>query len=318
MQTLIARARFRRWSYIRPGTRRNLYRQFKTFLAFCLYYRLQDFPVHIDHLCAYIEFLLLNFRSPSTVKSYISGVCTLYTWLGLDTAIFRSPELRQIWRGISLTCRHTPTPSYAIDVRDLRSLVAECGVLGVNAVCFKAFLTLLYFTMVRASSFLPSAGSDFDSSRHLLWEDIHFNSSGLNLSLKWAKNLQTLTTPFVLPIFNNIDLTICPVHSLKALAYLEGNTRPVFRVVTLGGTRCLLDLPTARNWLSQVVALTPLSSKFITLHSFRRGSCSAAFKSGAALTDLKLFGGWRSESVLAYLSALPARLRVADHLATLN
>ena len=241
--------------------------------------------------------------------------------MGLDTTLFRSPELRQIWRGISLTCRHTPTPSYPIDVTELRFMVVQCGVLGMNAVCFKAFLTLLYFTMVGASSFLPSTGSEFDSSQHLLWEDIHFSPSCLNLSLKWAKNPQTLSTPFVLPIFNNPDLIICPVHALKTLAYLEGNvtpTGPVFKVLMLSGATRLLDLPTARDWLSQVVALTPLLSKFVTLHSFRKGSCSTAFMSGAALSDLKLFGGWRSESVLAYSSALPARLGVADHLATLK
>ena len=139
--------------------------------------------------------------------------------------------------------------------------------------------------------------------------------------MKWANNFQALTSPFILPILYNIDLEICPVCSLRSLAYSEGNarlSRPVFKVLTLSGTSRLLDLCTARDWLYCVVALTPLSSKFITLHSFRRGSCSSAFRSGAALSDLKYFGGWKSDSVLAYLSASPARLRVADHLATLN
>ena len=125
--------------------------------------------------------------------------------------------MKHIWRGILLTCRHTPSPSYAIDVSDLHSIVAECGVLGVNAVCFKAFVTLLYFTMVRASSFMPSKSSGFDSSRKLVWEDVHFNPFGLCLSLKWAKNLQTLTFPFILPILYNTDLEICPVRSLSLL-----------------------------------------------------------------------------------------------------
>ena len=58
--------------------------------------------------------------------------------------------------------------------RALWEFALPTGVLGRNTLMFKAFLSLLFFSMVRVSTFLPDSGCNFDHTRHLTFSDIEF------------------------------------------------------------------------------------------------------------------------------------------------
>ena len=141
-----------------------------------------------------------------------------------------------------------------------------------------------------------------------------FTSSGLTLLVKWAKNVQMRADAFKIPILYNDNCKICPVNALVSFrATLSG--LPLFLVNTKSSLSLIpLSVVLARSWLRSVVAASPLAGKYITFHSFQRGSCNQAFRSGASLSDIQFFGGWRSTSILDYLHMPPARLRVAHHL----
>ena len=75
-----------------------------------------------------------------------------------------------------------------------------------------------------------------------------------------------------------------------------------------------LTIHNANRFLKYFLERSNLAGSGITLHSFRRGSCTAAFEAGSPIQDLRAFGGWRSDSLLVYLFDPSARRRVAENL----
>ena len=304
-------------AYLRPSSRKNLKLQIRAFLSFCTYFSLHDDALSPELLCAYIEFLLNSYPCPGTVKNFISGLSTFQTWRGLPTAVFHSFKVKQMWRAINLTVRYVPSSIHIITARELNSLLISAAVLGSNALIFRALISLLFFSMLRISSCLPPTLTTFDSTRHLNLDDILFTEFGMLIHLKWAKNLQNADSAIKVPIVKNKNEFLCPVFNIKnylvSLCFRQPH-QPLFLV---GSGATPLDINTANRWLRLVVCNSPLAGRRVTFYSLRKGSCSAAFKLGAPLADIKIFGAWKSESVLNYLNANPARVRVAETLSKL-
>ena len=163
---LIRKSNKRRWHHLRPGSRINIFIHVRAYISFCSLFAVTDFPVFQPVLAAYIEFLLLSFRAPGSVKSYISGLATFHNWMGWDTSVFHSAQLKLTWKAIDLTVRHAPCCSFALDTADLAILMSSCSILGSKTLLVRSLLSLLYFSMVRISTFLPATHSAFDRTRH--------------------------------------------------------------------------------------------------------------------------------------------------------
>ena len=89
---------------------------------------------------------------------------------------------------------------------------------------------------------------------------------------------------------------------------------PVFFYKDSSGVFRILAIKDANRFLKYILERSDLTGLGVTLHSFRRGSCTAAFEAGSPIQDWKAYGGWRSDSVLTYLNQLSARKRVAENL----
>ena len=301
--------------HLRPGTRRNLQNQFRVFFSFCIFYRLNALALTPGLLCAYIEFLLHSFPCPGTIRNYVSAVSTLYAWLGLDMDIFRSCQVLQMWRAVKLTVRYSPKVKHSLTVSELQSLLKACVVLGSNSLLFCAFLTTLYFTMVRVSSMIPYSHGGFDLTRHVTMSDLFRIKSGLSLKIKWAKNVQSHGQGFSVPLQPHVEPDVCPILGLARYLHsgVETNQHaPLFQIKGKGGIFTLFTIREVRCWLRVVQQQTILAGINLGFHSFRRGACNAAFLRGAPLSDLKFFGNWKSDAVLQYLEETPAKLRVSN------
>ena len=71
---------------------------------------------------------------------------------------------------------------------------------------------------------------------------------------------------------------------------------------------------TARELLNKILLMIRQHQEGYTFHSFRRGGCHRAYSRGAALSDIKSLGGWRSDAVEIYLPSNAAKIRVAKTL----
>ena len=318
IQSLINKAGIRRKAYLRPGSRLNILRHFKIFLYFCAHYKLHDACLSADILCAFIEFLVPCYKSPATIKNVISSISTVFSWLERDRAAFRHVKLARMFRALDNTLRYFPRKPYVLTLIDLHLLSAGAGVLRENAVMFRCFMLLLFFTMVRISSLLPRSAGAFDPTSNLNLGDKAFTSEGLSVAIKWSKSHQSASSAFRLPIKYNACTDICPVRAVhNYLRSRPGGIRPgpFFWYHSAGGVDLPLTITVANSLLRLVLHSEPRLSGRISFHTFRRGACTAAFSSGAPVSDLRLFGGWRSDSIFDYLHTEPARVRVAGKLA---
>ena len=317
---MLGKAGKRRYLYLRPGSRRNQLNYFKTFLVFACYYDISIYQLDPQVICAYIEFLLHSYPCPGTVKNYVSGLSVLCAWLGLDREMFSSFQVKQMWRAVELTVRYKPTPAPPLDLYDLQVLIEASTILGAHQKCFISLITLLFFTMSRISTFLPRTESPFDSTRNLTVGDVQVTEYGLNIFIKWAKNVQQLRHAFVIPIYRCSNSVICPVLAFMTYMHVRGPGHLNAPLYVVKKTNLAQPVPltifVANRWLRLVLNNSQLHAKQFSFHSFRRGACTTAFASGAPIEDIKYFGNWRSDSVLAYLSETPARRRVARLLST--
>ena len=169
--------------------------------------------------------------------------------------------------------------------------------------------------MTRISTFVPGSEYPFDSTRNLTVGDVQVTNFGLNIIIKWAKNVQQLSNAFVIPIYRCSNSVKCPVLAFLDYMHFRGPGKlnaPLYLVKKTNLAQHVpLTIYVANRWLRLVLNNSPLCAKQFSFHSFRRGACTTAFESAAPIEDNKYSGNWRSDSFLAYLSETPARRRVA-------
>ena len=73
----------------------------------------------------------------------------------MATELFDSLKISQIWKAFDLTVRHFPRQVHILSVARFRVLLQLAALLGTDYLLFNAFLTLLFFSMVRASNLIP-------------------------------------------------------------------------------------------------------------------------------------------------------------------
>ena len=305
----------------RPGTRANQKSHVLLFVAFALHFGLQDFPADTSTLLSFGEFLLRTYRAPGSVTNALSAVRGFHLFRGFSTSGCDDVRLALFKRALPLTVRHTPAPAPPVSLGLLERLCTramECGSMGA---VFAAFISVLFFSVTRASSLVPLTSDRFDTTRWPTWGDVREREGGLLLRIKWGKCRQSTEEGFWVPLSRLRDSQACPVQNLDRLRARWGSVDsgvPLFAWPRVGGSSARgggsLTLRLARQWLGLFLRGLGEGGRGLSLHSFRRGAATLAFTNGAELDDVRQLGGWKSDAVTRYIPALEARKRAASHL----
>ena len=302
---------------VRPGTRANQHTHTLLYVAFTIFFALQDFPADVATLLLFAEFLLRGFRAPKSVTNAVSSVKVFHLWHGFDVGAFHHHRWDQFKRALPLTVRHVPAPAPPLPFELLVTLCAQARDRGPQGLLFAALFSTLFFTMARVSSLLPPRVGVFDGSRYPTLADVRGGNDGLEFQLKWGKNFQNAADAFWVPLLPLRGSPACPVANLRRWLSLLGTlpaNAPLFSLPPVAGSTAFpahLALPLAKDWLAALLKVACPTGQAYTFHSFRRGACTLAFRGGAELDDLRQLGGWRSDAVLCYRPAFDARRRAA-------
>ena len=309
----------------RPGTRANQDSHLSLFIAFSFYYGFRDFPASTAVLGAFGEFLLRTYRAPKSVTNVLSSVRGFHGCYGFSTEGFEHPKFALYVRALPLTVRHLASPAPPLPVRVLEQLCTRAAELGPTGRVLAAFFSTLFFSMARASSLIPRSSVVFDRTRLPVLGDLRMVEGHFLLNIKWGKGCQLTAQGFTVPLMQVPRSPACPVKNLQALLVLAGGSPASAPLFSLPGKKeqrakggPSLHFTLARSWLDTLLRTLGLGSSRFSFHSFRRGSCTAAFEEGADLDDIKALGGWRSDAVSAYRPVLAARRRAAASLTRLN
>ena len=300
----------RRREAFRPGTVANQHSLALLYVAFTLYFRFVDLPASERTLLFFAEFLLCSFAATKSVTNALSAVKRLHMDLGFSTVAFDAPAVERWKRALCTMVRWVPRQAPPLQLEVLQRLLSATHSMGVSGGEVRALFTLLFHSMTWLSSLLPLSETSFDNTRHACRGDFARRGSHWWFRVKLAKAHQRAEQGYWVPILPRPGSQACPVAALRAWLGERGRQNPQDPFFTVPSGRPLA-IPMARFWLRRLLTHIGKSSTGFTLHSLRRGACTAAFANGAQTGNLKALGGWRSEAVELYRSPEDARLRAA-------
>ena len=269
------------WSANTHKSRRS---QWKKFFKFCQEYSLCPLPASPDTVGLYITYLTRS-CCYVTIENYLSGIWALHDYWGfehVDPTVF---IIRATLRGAKRLLGCESTQATPISPSDLQKMYS---VLDLSK--FKDYQ--LWCAIILAYRCLLRVGHVTVSPHSMLVKDLHFNKDGMDVSIRSSKTIQYKERLLVVPVVSSGSSILCPCAFL----------RDYIRTTGLPGTSMLFPYTYGMfsTKLKKLCSAAGLVGKFST-HSLRRGSASF-LSTFLPLHDIKVYGDWKSMSVLLYLS----------------
>jgi len=249
-------------------------------------------------LCLFATFLA-NTVQHSTIKAYLSAVCSLHIEQGFADPLVECLRLGRILRGIKRTQDDSSSLHLPV-TNDVLMVIFHALDLSLPDHCmFWAACNLAYFGFLWSAEFTVPNLASFSPSIHLGVADLAFDSNAspscLRLRIKASK-----TDPFRKGCFLHIGqgkYPLCAIHSLLAYLNQRGNTLGHLFLFKDGQplTRALLT-----SWLHDILASAGIQGKFSS-HSFRIGVATVAAKNGIPDHQIQALGRWTSSAYLSYI-----------------
>ena len=174
----------------RPSTRKNYTKMFRLFIAFCVCINFSLHKVSLSLLVAFMEFMIQNGTSFSSLANHISATKSCMALYDLDFHIFEHPKIKMIFRSLQINRPIILSQRAIIDLPMLHEIVNTCDTMYMGQI-YKAIYLLAFFTFLRISNFAPHRLNDYDHTRHLARGDVFLSPPGARILIKWSKTIQT-------------------------------------------------------------------------------------------------------------------------------
>ena len=300
----------------------------KSWFRYCQLAKIPGCPVGGWHLAMYATSLVMGGRikSADSIANYVSAVHTYHTDMGFNCPTpsqfgplkrvidgFRRLARRPVKRSLPVT------PTILVNFLITQLPPPFCPIAFHNLITFK-ILSLFYFlTMLRASSFLPTAYNDVDTRRLVCWGDvhnIHFQGvQGILISLELTKTIQNGERVQQVPLAANHDIPqLCPVRAIAALRNIVGehnitDRTPLFQTRDYDGNLRPILRKKFDDWYRLRLREMDLDASKFTLHGFRAGGIQQVLMSEQNLALAKITSDHTSDVILNY-SFVPADRRL--------
>ena len=294
------------------GTWANKVSHLRAYVAFTIYFGVQDFPVHLGVL---LRFIALLGRGPFAFKS-ASNIIGSLRWFSsilhpqsvnnFDAVLvsismkgLKAQLTRPVRQKLPFSVHHLDKFYRLLDLSDVKQLACWCAML------------LAFFGCFRLSNLVPVSKSKFDPLKHLRRNDIRFEDNFVLIYYKWSKTNQNSSRVSWVPICAVSDHRFNIKHYLKLLfsAVKVPDVSPLFAF--------------SKSEFHSKFSLIRLLDKFLykaglslgdySWHSFRRGAAVFAFELGLEDSAVQLLGDWSSSAFKNYLEfAFSKKAAVAE------
>ncbi len=282
------------------GTYSNLRTQFRTYLAYCVYFRRTYLPADNLTICGYAQFLSRTLKPPS-VRNYLSGVKMLHILLGFEYKFSDDINLKLVVRGIARMNPHVPHRARPVTPTDLERFYQYMDKSSSLHLTTFACSLILFFTMSRLGSILPVSTK---TPKHvfLQQECINFTQEGLLVTLCHTKTIQFGQRRLHIPL-PSILSNLCPATAYRSCLLALGSLpTQAFSYREGSGSTCLLTISKFIDTFREIMHLSGDEDPTgFTGHSFRRGGASCAFQAGVPGEIIQVCGDWASDAYKKYL-----------------
>ena len=260
----------------------------------------------------YIQCLANSYKTPRTVRNYLSGARTYVIRYGGDPASFSSPLIGTVLRGVTRLAAHEERPAPPLSRATLLALCDDLAAAGPDGAVARAAVLFGVATLLRQSNFLPSAGSA--GGPHLARRgDVDIRSDALLVRVWSSKTLKTPADAVTLRVLAAPGSPYCPVAAMRG----------AWRLVPAPAEAPLFLFPSTGRPLTAPALVSVMRAALgrlrcpvahlVTVHSLRRTGAHLASAQGATDADVMSLGTWTSSAVRRYLprevvSSAPAAL----------
>ena len=274
--------------------------QYKLFAQFMGFNYKRPKPLDI---CAYIEYMVEKTFSPGTIRNNISHIKTYMRLRSRSTKSLRSLKVAIALRAVDIHIRHVPQQRPPVTPEVLRGVIRVIRQ-RTNGPMMCLDLILMYEGFLRQSNVLPPSVKKFDPTRHMTVADVQCNDTHLVVKIKWSKTHQTLGDSQVVNLYKIPGSLLCPVAAfVSAYQHQKGHTSTSPLIAFRDGNPITLGY--MKRHFESALSVMDIPPTEFSLHSLRRGGASYTYYKGADMHDVMRHGGWRSESVRAYLRPPP-------------
>ena len=129
----------------------------------------------------FVVYLTFNKISLKVAQNYISSLRTMANWYTIEhSALSHNSVYLLLLRSFKINSTFTPTPK----------AIFTLDTLDPDPQLFRSCFLLVFFGLMRMSNIASHSSTAFDTSKHLLRQDIIFYSPSMHIRVKWTKTLQ--------------------------------------------------------------------------------------------------------------------------------
>ena len=218
-----------------------------------------------------------------------------YKW---NERVFEDALVKRLLRGIQYSNVQKPRPKGLFSLQHIKEISQLCHSYESTLTYRTAFL-LAFYGLFCISNMAPTNSRFFDSRRHLLRSDVRFSYPGVDIHVKWAKNIQAPERQHWVKLPVVQDSVMCPVKTFSALLqkFRFKSSQPL---LVLDDYQ-LLTQSHLRSRLAIFLRNMGLPLEGHGFHTFRRSTGTIAYDANASLTAIKTHDLWHSDVIWSYI-----------------
>ena len=161
----------------------------------------------------------------------------------------------------------------------------------------------MFFLRSRKSNIIPNSVADFNPQKQLLRQGVKVLQGALVVLVKWSKTNQFGYRLLKIPLTAIPGSVLCPVSAfLNMIGLVPASDEDLaFGLKGLGSHLVPLIYGQLQGKIKGLIAKTGREQDLYSSHSFRRGGCSWAFKSGVSTDLIQHHGDWFFDCYKNYL-----------------
>ena len=283
------------------GTKANITTHFRTYVLFCLFFKLPVLPIVETNLLRFTQYISRNFKAPSSVKNYVYGLQTLCFVKNWSFPDLKHSQFRMLFKGIARNLSHTPSRAHPMSPQLLLNLSEKMDFSSPYHTSMWAVMVCGFYLFCRLSNLLPQF-KNFDKSKQLTRSDVFMAQDAVVFQIKWSKVVQTKERVIQTPLKAIPGSILCPKAALVNVCRVSkaSSTDHLFAYRGDAGITTITRSEFI-SFLRQKLSECGIKSSKFSGHSLRRGGATWAFSCGVPTELIKSHGDWRSDAYLLYL-----------------
>lgn len=234
-----------------------------------------------QNMCAYMELI----PSPRTIANHLSHIRTYLRKAQASTSQVDNFRVKCAMTAIKRDNSYVPRIKEAFPVDILQqSIIALPS--SIDGLLIKVPILIMYY----------------DPYKNLSRRDVVISDGLLRVSIKHAKNLQSIYETKTLSLQPSNNPSLCVVAAVRNMYHIIPTLHPDDPCIMFATSRHPVTIEYVRRHWNEHLKRHHVDTSSLSLHSIRKAAATAAHHLGCPELDIQRYGGWRSNAHRSYIS----------------